>query len=86
MDLITLATVPAIVALVNVLKRLGVPDAAATIAAVLLGVAAAVADQLVGTDPTYQAAAHGLLLGLAAAGVYDLANTRPADTPRRAVQ
>lgn len=70
-----LATVPAIVALTNLGKRLGVPDAAALLLAVVLGVALGAAEQLVGTDPLYQSAANGLLTGLAAAGLYDLTHT-----------
>lgn len=72
MDPIILATVPAIVALVNLAKELGLPVRYASVLAVLLGVGLAVADQSLGALPAYQAASSGLLLGLGAVGLYDL--------------
>lgn len=72
MNPIILATVPAIVALVNLAKGLGLPTRYASVLAVLLGIGLAVADQALGALPAYQAASSGLLLGLGAVGLYDL--------------
>ncbi len=70
--LTTLLTAPAIVALVNIARGLGLPSKLAPIGAVLLGVLLAVLDQTLGAFPAYQAATSGALLGLAASGVYDV--------------
>lgn len=73
----TLATLPAILALVNLLKKLGITGKAALAAAVVLGVALNLADYYFAGSGAYQAAATGLILGLGAAGVYDItANPR----------
>ena len=73
MDAITtLATVPAILALVQLLKDL-VPNLGkwSALVAVLLGVGLNVADGLLVNDPVYQLASQGLILGLGAAGLYE---------------
>jgi membrane associated rhomboid family serine protease len=76
MDYLTvIASVPAIVALVNFCKRLGLKGEAPMVAAVALGIAINVANFYLGTVPVYQQAVSGLMLGLAAAGLYDV--TRP---------
>lgn len=76
MDAITLiASVPAIVALVNLAKRLGLTDELALISAVVLGIAINTANYYLASNGGYQAAIEGLLLGLAAAGLYDVAKT-----------
>lgn len=76
LDTVTLiATVPAIVALVNFFKKLGVKDKAALALAVILGIVLSVAQYLWGESGLYVAAAQGLMLGLAAAGLYDLVPT-----------
>lgn len=73
MDAITtIATVPAVLALVNLGKRLGIDGKASLIAAIVLGVAINVANHYLATDAGYQAAIQGLILGLAAAGLYDV--------------
>ena len=72
-----IASVPAIVALVNFGKRLGLKGEAPMVAAVALGVAINVANFYLGAVPVYQEAVAGLLLGLAAAGLYDV--TRPTE-------
>jgi hypothetical protein len=73
MDAITtIATVPAVLALVNLGKRLGIDGRASLIAAVVLGVAINVANHYLAGEAGYQAAIQGLILGLAAAGVYDI--------------
>lgn len=73
--LVFLATLPAILALVDLLKKLGLPSKAALLVAVLLGVGLSVSDHLWAADPLYQAIAQGLILGLGAAGVYNVAAT-----------
>lgn len=73
MDAITtIATVPAILALVNLGKRLGLNGRLALLSAVVLGIAVNVANYYLGAEPGYQAAVQGLILGLAAAGLYDI--------------
>ena len=80
----TLLTPAAILAFVTIARNLGVPTKLAPILAIVLGVTLAVAEQQLGGLPIYQAAAGGLLLGLSASGVYDVAKltgaTRPAET------
>ena len=77
-DTVTLiATVPAIVALVNLLKKLGVPAKVGLLLAVVFGVGLSVAQYAFAGNGYYEAAASGLLLGLAAAGLYELV---PGDT------
>lgn len=70
-----LATIPAILALVNLAKQLGLPAKAALVVAVLLGVGLNVADYLWASVALYQAISNGLILGLSAAGLYDVAKT-----------
>lgn len=72
---ITLATAPAILALVNLAKGLGLPTRLAALLAVVLGVALNVADHALAGSGAYQAAATGLVMGLGAAGLYDVAVT-----------
>ncbi|WRS30611.1 hypothetical protein U6G28_02675 [Actinomycetaceae bacterium MB13-C1-2] len=79
----TLATIPAILALVQLSKSFGISGKWATLLAVVLGVVLQVVEYTVSADPTttqgwYQAAATGLILGLSAAGLYDTAK-RSAD-------
>lgn len=71
----TLATLPAILALVNLLKKLGLSGKLALLAAVGLGVGITVANYYLAMYGGYQAAVEGLLLGLGAAGVYDITTT-----------
>jgi membrane associated rhomboid family serine protease len=73
MNPIVFATIPAILALVNLGKRLGLKSPLSLLLAVILGVVLSVLDVLLGTNIYYQAAMSGLLLGLAAAGLYDVA-------------
>ena len=73
MSAVTLATAPAVLALVTLAKDAGLPKRGAAPLAVLLGVALAVADHALGSSGAYAAVADGLLLGLGAAGVYDAA-------------
>lgn len=73
--IMTLASVPAILALVNFGKRLGVNGRVSLVLAVVLGVGINVANHYLGSSPGYQAAVEGLILGLAAAGLYDITPT-----------
>ena len=70
--IVLLASVPAIVAVVNLAKRLGLSGELSLVLAVVLGVAFAVGDHLWGTTGWYEAASSGLILGLGAAGLYDV--------------
>ena len=77
----TIATVSAILALVNLAKLFGVVGRWSTALAVFLGVLIQVSEFLALTeDPVtvrgvYLAIATGLILGLSAAGLYDVAAT-----------
>ena len=66
-------SVPVIVALVELAKRLGISGRLAMLAAIVLGVALSLATYYLGAYGGYQAAAQGVLLGLSAAGLYDTA-------------
>lgn len=79
METITvLASIPAILALVNLAKRVGLKGSAAVVLAVALGVALTVADYFFAGAGAYQAVTEGLILGLGAAGLYDV--TKPPST------
>lgn len=74
--LITLATIPAILALVNLCKRLGLDGNWSLLVAVGLGIFLAIADGYWHAEPLYQWAASGLILGLSAAGLFDATKTK----------
>lgn len=80
----SIVTVPAIVALTNLAKGLGIDGKRSALVAVMWGVSLAVADHALAGTGWWDAASSGLLLGLAAAGLYDLAPT--GEQPRRAVE
>lgn len=71
--LTTIATVPAVIALVTLLKKLGLPSKFGALAAVLLGVAVVLLDTLSSGRLVnwYELAATGIILGLSASGLYD---------------
>ena len=69
---VAIASVPAIIAIVNFLKSFGVQGRWAMLAAVLVGVALNLANLYLGEESAYQAAVAGILTGLAASGLYDL--------------
>lgn len=71
----TLASIPAILALVNLAKTLGLKGKAATILAVLLGLGLNLAQYFLASYGWYQQAIQGVILGLSAAGLYDLTPT-----------
>lgn len=78
--MIEIATVPAVLALVNLLKKAGLPAAAAPVVSLAVGVLAVFAAQH--ADVAWvKALSEGLILGLAAAGVYDITKS---STPKRA--
>lgn len=80
MDPITLiATVPAIVALVNLGKKLGLTGNSSAVLAVCLGVVINVANTTFADSNTYQSAIQGLILGLSAAGLYDVTKSAPSE-------
>lgn len=74
--MIEIATVPAVLALVNLLKKAGLPAAAAPVVSLVVGVLAVFAAQH--ADIAWvKTLSEGLILGLAAAGVYDIAKPAP---------
>lgn len=75
-------SVPAIIALVNLAKSVGPLGRWAALLAVSLGILIAVSAHFWGDLGWYVAGSRGALLGLAAAGLYDLT---PGEAPRRAL-
>ena len=71
--MITLATAPAVMALVGLAGDAGLPKRLAAPLAVVLGVALALVDHCFAGSGVYGAVADGLLHGLGAAGLYDAA-------------
>ena len=71
--LTTLAAVPAILAVINLVKSVGLPSRWAPIVAVFLGVAFNVAEGAFADNFWYGLIRGGLILGLGAAGLYDTA-------------
>lgn len=73
--LTTILSVPAVLAIVNLLKGapVNLPTSWAAFTAVIVAVALNVAIYFLGANPAFVAAAQGMLIGLAAAGVYDVA-------------
>ena len=82
--IVTLATIPAILGLVNLAKQFGIVGRWSALLAVLLGVLIAVVEYLTGADVlvtaggVYSAVATGVILGLSAAGLYDATAKPPA--------
>lgn len=70
--IVTLATMPAVLAMVNLLKRAGIGGVWAAVVAVVCGVGFALADYFFTGAAWYQHAVDGLILGLGAAGLYDM--------------
>ena len=75
MNLVALATPLVILALVNLGKSMGVTGKWSMLLAVILGVLLAVTDGILGTHPIYGFISNGLILGLTAAGLYDVSAT-----------
>lgn len=72
-----LLTVPAIVALTNLVKRTGLPSRLAPLVSVLAGVAVACGDAYSTGSGYLDAVARGIVLGLTASGLYDLMPGEP---------
>ena len=70
---VAIATAPAVLALVNLLKGLGLSGRWSALVAVLLGVAITAGGAYLPPD-VWRTIAEGLVLGLAAAGLYDVAS------------
>lgn len=83
----TLATVPAVIALVTLLKDLGLPSKFSPLAAVLLGVALSILGALsLGIITNwYETVSLGVILGLSAAGLYDGAKAVGGNKPQTIV-
>ena len=70
-----LMTPAAILALVNILKGLGLPARLSPIAAIIIGIVLNVSIWAFADYGWFSAAAQGLMLALAASGVYDVSRT-----------
>mgnify|MGYP000886867048 CR=1 FL=1 len=79
-EIITLASIPAILALTNLAKSLGLSGKLSALLAVVLGIALAVGQYELSAYGWYQAAAQGMILGLSAAGLYDVSKPRSTDS------
>lgn len=75
MNLVALATPLVILALVNLGKEFGVKGKWATLLAVVLGVLLALLEGLFAANALYGFVSTGLILGLTASGLYDMAAT-----------
>ena len=78
--IVTIASIPAILALTNLAKSLGLSGKISALLAVVLGIALAVAQYELAGYGWYQAAVKGMILGLSAAGLYDVSKPRPTDS------
>lgn len=78
-EIVTIASIPAILALTNLAKSLGLSGKTSALLAVVLGIALAVAQYELAGYGWYQAAAQGMILGLSAAGLYDVSKPRATD-------
>lgn len=79
-EIVTIASIPAILALTNLAKSLGLSGKASALLAVVLGVALAVGQYELAGYGWYQAAAQGMILGLSAAGLYDVSKLQVIDS------
>ena len=79
----TLVTVPAVLAIVNLLKdTFNINGKYSALLAVIIGVGLNIANYALGDAGWYQAAAQGLILALGASGLYDMStapNSAPSD-------
>ena len=73
--IVTLATIPAIVALVTLAKDLGLPSRLGPLVALVFGVALSLLEALTlnsgQLSAWYEPVAQGVILGLSASGLYD---------------
>lgn len=77
---VTLLTAPAILALVNLVKALGLSGKWSALVAVVLGVAIACL-QAYAPAEVVQTISQGLICGLGAAGLYDVGNSAGLTVP-----
>lgn len=79
----TIATVPAVLALVTLAKDLGLPRNLSPILAIVLGIGLTILDGLAGRGISnwYQEISVGLILGLSASGLYDSAKLMGNNPP-----
>ena len=82
----TILSVPAIVALVEVAKRLGLSSRLALVVALAIAVALSLSAYFWSSEGWYRAVAEGVLLGLAAAGIYDAADVTSGQRHKRRTQ
>lgn len=75
-EIVTIASIPAILALTNLAKSLGLSGKVSALLAVVLGIALAVSQHELAGYGWYQAAVQGMVLGLSAAGLYDVSKPR----------
>ena len=68
-----------VIALVNLLKGVGLSGKWSALAAVLIAIALNVANFYLAASGAYQAAMQGAVLGLSAAGLYDATSTPPTN-------
>lgn len=78
--LVTIATIPAILALVNLAKTFGVEGRKATLLAVVLGVLLVLGQTYLDAQ-LWSTLSEGLILGLGAAGLYDVTRSAPPPQP-----
>ena len=83
---LSIVSVPAIVAIVNLLKSLGLAGKWSALAAVLIAVGL-VAGQAYAPSDLFSVISNGLTLGLGAAGLYDMtAGAGSPSKPERALE
>ena len=73
-------SIPAILAIVNLLKGVGLAGKWSALVAVLVAVLLNVANFYLAASGGYQAIMGGLILGLSAAGLYDASSASPTPT------
>ena len=85
---VTLATIPAVLALTNLIKSFGVSGKYLTLTSFLLGMTITVTEYLVtvsvhvSAQGIYLAVATGAILGLSASGLYDMTSPNVVEAKR----
>ena len=79
--LTTIASVPAVLALVNIAKSAGLSGRWAPLAAIIIAVTVNLAGHFLAGNEAYNATIQGIMLGLAAAGIYDVTGTETVGMP-----
>lgn len=70
---LTLASVPAVLAMVNLAKSFGLSGKFSVLVSVMVATTFSVSTWIWGDHPAFQAVATGIILGLSASGLYDTA-------------